>query len=93
MARATNIRAFKESLVAAARGPFFSDWEFQTLFCLERSEVESIANSFSSDTALSGDVALALNNAMNNLLAYPHGQAAAWGQWLSVTPEELQVFF
>lgn len=93
MKSVSDIQAFKESLVAAARGPFFPDWEFQTLFGLERSEVESIANSFSSDTSLNGDVALALNNAMNNLLGYPHGQDAAWAQWFSVTPAELQVIF
>ena len=89
----SDTQAFRESLVAAARGPFFPDWEFHTLFGLERDEVESIADSFSSDTQLTGDVALALNNAMGNLLGYPHGQEAAWAQWLSVTPAQLQVIF
>ena len=89
----TDTQTFKESLVAAARGPFFPDWEFHSLFGLDRIEVESIADSFSSATLLTGDVALALNNAMGNLLGYPHGQEAAWSQWLSVTPAELQVIF
>ena len=86
-------RVLRESLIAAARGPFFPDWEFHSLFGLDRSEVESIADAFSSDTPLTGDVVLALNNAMGNLLGYPHGQEAAWPQWLSVTPAELQVIF
>ena len=89
----SDTQAFRESLVAAARGPFFPDWEFHTLFGLERDEVESIADSFSSDTQLTGDVAFALNNAMSNLLSYPHGQEATWAQWLSVTPAQLQVIF
>ena len=84
---------FKESLVAAAHGPFFPDWEFHSLFGLGRIEVESIADSFSPTTPLTGDVALALNGAMGNLLGYPHDQEVAWSQWLSVTPTELQVIF
>ena len=93
MERITDFQAFKESLVAAARGPFFPDWEFHTLFGLDRVEVQSIADSFSSATPLAGDIALALNGAMGNLLGYPHGQEAAWPQWLSVSPAELQVIF
>lgn len=86
-------QAYRESLVAAARGPFFPDREFATLFGLERADVESIADSFSGSTPVTGDVALALNNAMNNLLGYPHGQETAWAQWLSVKPTELQAIY
>ena len=89
----SDFQVFRESLVAAARGPFFPDWEFHSLFGLDRSEVESISDSFSSATALTGDVALALNNAMGNLIGYPHDQEAVWSQWLSVTPAELQTIF
>ena len=89
----SDVQAFKESLVAAARGPFFPDWEFHSLFGLDRAEVDSIANAFSLATPLSGDVALALHNSMGNLLGYPHGQEAAWSQWLSVTPAELRTIF
>jgi hypothetical protein len=91
MESTSDIQVFKESLVAAARGPFFPDREFHTLFGLYRAEVEAIANAFSSTISLTGDVALALSNSMNNLIGYPHGQEAAWSQWLSVTPAELQV--
>ena len=89
----TDYQAFRESLVAAANGPFFAEWEFQTLFGLQRNEVAAIADSFSLTTALEGEVALALNNAMGNLLGYPHGQESAWREWLSVSPEQLQVIF
>ena len=93
MESASDFQAFRVSLIAAARGPFFPDWEFSTLFGLERSEVGAIADSFSAATPLIGNVALALNNAMNNLLGYPHGQDEAWAQWLSVTPVELQAIY
>jgi len=86
-------QVFKESLIAAARGPFFPDWKFPTLFGLQRSEVRAIADSFSPETELTGDVALALNNAVGNLLGYPHGQESDWYDWLSVTPGELQGIF
>ncbi len=89
----TDIQAFQESLLAAARGPFFPDWEFHTLIGLDRPTVESIAASFTASTPLEGDVALALHNSMGNLVGYPHGQEAAWNQWLSVTPTELQAVF
>ena len=88
-----DIQVFKESLIAAAHGPFFPEWEFHSLFGLDRDRVASIADSFSPATPLKGDVALALNNAMGNLLGYPHDQESAWPRWLSVTPEELQVIF
>jgi len=93
MGNIPDVQVFRESLVAAARGPFFPEWEFHSLFGLDRAGVESIADSFSSATPITGDIALALNNAMGNLLGYPHGQEAAWSQWLSVTPTELQVIF
>ena len=93
MESSSDIQVFRESLVAAARGPFFPDWEFQTLFGLTRPEVAFIANTFSADTPLTGDAALAINSSIGNLLGYPHGQEAVWSQWLSVTPAELQAIF
>ena len=86
-------QAFKEALAAAARGPFFPDWEFETLIGFERPSVDAAATSFSPTVPLSGDLALMLNNCLVNLLGYPHGQDAAWAEWLSVTPQELEVIF
>jgi hypothetical protein len=90
MSDSADFRVLKESLLAASRGPFFPDWEFGTLFGLQRAEVEAIAEAFSPSTTISGDVALAVHNAVNNLQGYPHQQEAAWHQWLSVTPSELK---
>lgn len=68
-------QVFRESLLAAAPGPFFPNRKFHALFALERVEVEAIAESLTSTTPLSEDVALALNNAMINLLGYLHDQS------------------
>ena len=84
---------FKETLRAAAYGPFFPDWEFHTLFGLERSAFRALADAFTPNTVIVGDVELALRGAMNNLLGYPHGQEATWSEWLSVSPGELQTVF
>jgi len=86
-------QVFQEALFAAARGPFFPDWEFQTLIGFDRSDVEAAAESFSPSTPVTGELALMLNNCMANLLGYPHGQDSTWSQWLSVTPRELEAIF
>jgi len=93
MESSSDFQFIKESLIAAARGPFFPDWEFSTLFGLERVEVEAIADSLTPESALVGDVARAINGSMGNLLGYPHGQDAAWSQWLSITEPELHSVF
>ena len=71
-------------LRAAAVGPFFPDWEFHTLFGLTREEVRSVADAWPNVDLGSTDVARAVNNALNNLLGYPHGKDAVWPQWMSV---------
>jgi hypothetical protein len=93
MSNTSDFQLLREALLAAARGPFFPDWEFHTLFGLNRADVESVADTFSQSTPLTGDVTLALNGVMNNLLGYPHQQDAVWAQWISVSPTELQAVF
>jgi hypothetical protein len=78
-----------QALRAAADGPFFPDWEFHTLFGLERSDVRAIADAWPEGTAPAGKITLAVNNSMNNLLGYPHNEDAVWSRWISVSREEL----
>ena len=78
-----------ECLRAAADGPFFPDWEFQTLFGLSRTEVRLIADSWPDVDASQADVELAVNNAINNLLSYPHGKFALWSHWVASSPEQV----
>ncbi|MEY2563212.1 MAG: hypothetical protein QOH88_1405 [Verrucomicrobiota bacterium] len=82
-----------ECLRAASDGPFFPDWEFHTLFGLHRDQVTRIVASISDIDDSSEDTALAINNAMNNLIGYPHRQEAAWSQFISVSREEVSRVF
>jgi hypothetical protein len=82
-----------QALRAAADGPFFPDWEFRTLFGLERSEVRAIANAWPERDAPSEDIEIAVNNSLNNLLGYPHQQEAVWSQWVSVDRRQLNGLF
>jgi hypothetical protein len=72
-----------QALRAAADGPFFPEWEFHTLFGLMRSEIRAIADAWPNVDLTRADVVLAVNNSLNNLLGYPHGQDSAWSQWIS----------
>jgi hypothetical protein len=82
-----------QALRAAADGPFFPDWEFHTLFGLNRDEVRAIADDWPNVDLSSSDVVLAVNNSLNNLLGYPHRQGHAWSRWISVSPHELDELF
>lgn len=59
-------------LRAAADGPFFEDWEFASLFGLERVEVRRIAGAWPDLDADLPEVSLAIQNSLVNLLGYPH---------------------
>ena len=80
-------------LRAAVEGPFFSDRLFHTLFGLERSEVAAVLQQWpevqDTETAY-----LAINNAINNLLGYPHRATEEdWDAFVPVSREELRLFF
>ena len=82
-----------QALRAASDGPFFPDWEFHILFGLQRSEVRAIANEWPNPSARLDDVEVAVNNALNNLLGYPHGMDEVWQEWISVGPQQLDKLF
>jgi len=71
----------KGCLKATVDGPFFPEWEFYALFGLWRSEVAVVLASWPdlpADAPAGYDSPadfqeVAINNAMNNLLGYPHG--------------------
>lgn len=73
-----------EALRAAADGPFFPDWEFSTLFGLQRDAVRRIANAWPLPSIAPDEVARAVNNSMNLLLSYPHRKHDLWPEWISV---------
>jgi hypothetical protein len=86
-------RIVGEVLRAAADGPFFPDWEFQTLFGLYREEVRRIADEWPLPILAVEDVTMAVNNAFNMLLGYPHRKDEIWPEWISVDRAALNELF
>ena len=82
-----------ECLRAAVEGPFFPDWEFPTLFGLERQEVARVLAAAPQIDDADEDVSLAINNTLGNLLHYPHGEVLAWSQFISVPESEVRRVF
>ena len=79
----------RDCLRAAAEGPFFPDWEFSTLFGLERAELKSILQSWPDLNENDEVVVRAINNAFNNLLGYPHGLVDDWPDFIRGDSREL----
>lgn len=72
-----------ECLHAAAEGPFFPDWEFDTLFGVQRADVASLAARWPDIDGEDETVTLAVQNSLTNLLGYPHGEDASWAEYIS----------
>jgi hypothetical protein len=83
------LEVVRDCLRSAAEGPFFPDWEFHTLFGLERAEVKSILKSWPNLNENDEAVVLAINNSFNNLLGYPHGLLDNWSDFIRVDSQEL----
>ena len=86
-------RVVFECLRASEDGPFFPDWEFHTLFGLQRQEFARIVAALPDIDDSDESVSLAINNSMNNLLGYSHGEAAAWRRFISVPVSEVKRIF
>jgi hypothetical protein len=82
-----------ECLHAAVNGPFFPEWEFHTLFGLERQEVKQVAEMCPNIDDSNEQVNLAIHNSMGQLLGYPHGEENAWRNFIAVSPEEVKKVF
>ena len=89
----SDIQLIGDCLRAAAEGPFFEDWEFHTLFGLERSEVKWIAAEWPRVAEDDASVALAVQNSFANLLGYPHGMDAALRTWVPRGPSAIRQVF
>ena len=82
-----------ECLRAACTGPFFPDWEFQTLFGLERGDIQAVVDAWPDLDETKDNVSIAINNSMVNLLGYPHGLDKDWPRYISVSPVEVRRVF
>ena len=84
-----DVEIVRECLRAAVEGPFFDEAEFHTLHGLSRDEVAGVlANWPAGDQPADQD--LAVNNVLNNLVGYPHGEWGAWPRYVSVDPEAVR---
>jgi hypothetical protein len=86
-------RVVLECMRASIEGPFFPDWEFASLFGVARSDLARIVAAWPKLDEDAEEVALAINNSMNNLLGYPHGCERDWSRFLSVPPREVERIF
>ncbi len=96
-----SIRAWRESLTdrdegtlraclrAAVEGPFFPDWEFHTLFGLDRDEVRGVLTSWPR-SEIPQDQFIAVDNAMSNLLGYPHRRGDLWSDFIPASRTEVE---
>jgi hypothetical protein len=82
-------RIIAECLAASVEGPFFSEWEFSSLFGMDRRDVVRVKMRWPNVDNVDEKVALAVNNALGNLVGYPHGEEKQWSQFISVTPERV----
>jgi hypothetical protein len=89
----TECKVVRECLAAAADGPFFPDWEFHSLFGLNRDELRNVLSLWPDVDQKSVVTQLAINNTLNNLLGYPHGQDPAWDHFISAPPAEVSRIF
>lgn len=83
-----DLRTIKQCLDAAVTGPYFPDWEFDTLMGFSRDEIAAIAAAWPTfpDPDAQAD---AVNNVLNMLLGYPHGHSARWHEYSEATPEQI----
>jgi len=84
----------RECLHAAVEGPFFSEWEFGTIFGLTRDEVRQVLLCWPKLNEADESVVRAINNSFNNLLGYPTpNKQAIWPKFISVSGMELARIF
>ena len=76
-------------LRAAAEGPFFPDWEFRTLFGLDRDELSGVSKSWP-ESEDPQDQFAAVAGAMANLLGYPHRRDDVWSEFIPASRTEVE---
>ena len=72
-------------LRAAADGPFFPEWEFKTLIGVTRVDLRRLAINWELGVANGEDI-VAVVNALNALVGYPHGEEEAWSSFIDADP-------
>ncbi len=78
-----------ECIRASLHGPFFEGESLHTLFGLWEAELEEIARAWPDVDENQENVQLAINNALNMLLMYPHRRWDVWPEYISVAPKQV----
>jgi hypothetical protein len=79
-----------ECLRAAAKGPFFTDYDLAVVFGLSRQQLLAVVARIPHLDDTEPEVRRAIGHAFNELLRYPHNMHKHWGAWISATPAEVE---
>jgi hypothetical protein len=77
-------------LRASVEGPFFDEWEFQTLFGITRAQVAQVLKAWPAVDGRDKNVDLAVHNSLGQLLGYPHREKEAWEQYIAMPKERVR---
>lgn len=80
-------------LKASINGPFFPESEFHPIFGVYPKEIEEIISNWPNVDEDKIEVRLAINNALNNLLSYPHKCEKYWPEFIPVSKKEIDRIF
>lgn len=78
-----------ESLIASLEGPFFPEWEFDSLFGGSRAELSRIIQNYPEVSFHDEKTKSIILNALGNLVGYPHGKEALWSEYISASKSEV----
>ncbi|GHV58996.1 hypothetical protein AGMMS49579_26620 [Spirochaetia bacterium] len=87
------IKIIKECIKAAYLGPFFPDWVIHALIGFTKDEIKNIDEKMECLNLQDREQKLLVNNVINSLLGYPHGEKENWSKYISVDEETLLKIF
>jgi hypothetical protein len=79
----------KSALRATIEGPFFPDWEFETLFGCDRSEVRGVLGNWPDGIGTDPTDGV-VYGALRQLVGYPHDKWEAWALYSDASEGELK---
>jgi hypothetical protein len=79
-----------QCLDASVRGDFFPEWEFQTIFGVDRNTVRVVLEDWPLQTVDSETFTCAVINSLNNLVGYPHGMEKELYDYISAEPDDIK---
>lgn len=69
-----DVETVRRALQASAEGEFFPDWEFSTLFGVDRDIVRKVYQAWPQRSVSPEEFGCALTGSLNQLMGYPHGR-------------------